>query len=70
MGVSTTPVGGLCTLSLLTTGQEPVRDFSSYFVYHQGKRYITRLIYLLGAHFRSPVSCQQGFMMDDAVRSE
>lgn len=37
MGVSTTPDCGFCTLSLLATGQEFVRDFSSYFdCFHQG----------------------------------
>lgn len=52
MGVSTTPDCGFCTLSLLTTRQ--VRDFSSYFVYHQGNYYITSLFDWLEAHFHSP----------------
>lgn len=57
MGVSTTPDCGFCTLSLLTAGQEFVRDFSSYFdCLSPGKYYITRLFDRSDAYSHSPVS--------------
>lgn len=60
MGVSTTPDCGFCTLSLLTAGQDFLRDFSSYFdCLSPGKYYVTRLFDWLGAHFHSPVSCPE-----------
>ncbi len=60
MGVSPTPDCGFCTLSLLTAGQQLVRDFSSYFdCLSPGKYYITHLFDWLEAHFHSPVSCPE-----------
>lgn len=52
MGVFTTPDCGFCPLSLLTTGQEFLRDFSSYFdCLSPGKYYVTRLFWLIRSSF-------------------